>query len=213
MKLKINPLILLFVFTACKNDQKKKEAVEDYNLKIELEALNLQVDSIALKPANKKQQMTVVYKNNAALFLVEDSINDLYNLKLYTSKDIVNKKIWLQGSDILIKGELTPQLSIDTVINSPLYYKIQENSKTLKRLFKEDENNPEIDAFFLRKIEELLDSPVSFAMADTYIYRNKKNISKLQDLKDILDKQPKNLKTHSLSIHPKLNRAIAQLEK
>ena len=79
--------------------------------------------------------MTVVYKNNAALFLVEDSINDLYNLKLYTSKDIVNKKIWLQGSDILIKGELTPQLSIDTVINSPLYYKIQENSRNAKETF------------------------------------------------------------------------------
>ena len=56
MKLKINPLILLFVFTACKNDQKKKEAVEDYNLKIELEALNLQVDSIALKPATRSNK-------------------------------------------------------------------------------------------------------------------------------------------------------------
>lgn len=65
MKLKFNPLILLFVFTACQNDQKKKEAVEDYNLKIELEALNLQVDSIAMAD-------TYIYRNKENLSKLQD---------------------------------------------------------------------------------------------------------------------------------------------
>ncbi|MDT0293954.1 hypothetical protein ACFQ3R_11235 [Mesonia ostreae] len=208
-------LILIFcviALTACQNEKKQEDPPEDYNLKIEFKTSNLQLDSIMLKSANRKKQMTAVYKNNAALFLVEDSINDLYDLKLYTHKKIINKKIWLKGQNIHIKGKLAPQISIDTVINSPLYYTIQENSKILRRLYEEDEKNPEIDAYLLTKIKELLASPISFAMADTYMYRNQNNLKKLQDLKVILDQQSQNLKTHSLSVHANLNNTIAQLK-
>ena len=213
MNYKLLSLICLISLLACQNDKKKQEIPEAYDLKIELETSNLKVDSIALKSVNEKHLSTTAYKNGVALFQIGDSINDLYDLKLYTSKDIINQKIWLKGDAIHIKGKLNPQLSIDTVINSPLYYKIKENSKTLRRLYEEDEKNPEIDAFFLRKIEALLDSPVSFAMADTYLYRNKENLGKLQGLKEILEKQPKNLKEHPLNISQKLDRAITQLEK
>jgi len=213
MSYKLPIFICLLALISCQNDQKKQTAAEEYNLKVQFETPNLRLDSIRLKSANKKKQMTAVYKNNVALFMIEDSINDLYDLKLYTNKDIINKKIWLQGEDIHIKGRLTPQIYIDTVINSPLYYKIQENSKILRRLYQDDEKNPEIDVQLLAQIKKLLGSPVSFAMADTYMHRNQKNLSQLQSLKNILDQQSQNLKSHSLSVHQKLNRGIAQLEK
>jgi len=209
MNCKLFSLIGLLTLIACQSNEYKKE---DFNIKIELDTSNVVLDSITLKSAKTDTKITAKHKDNSTLFKLKDSVNDLYDFKLYTNQGIINKKIWLKGEAIVIKGSLKPStVALDTVINSPLYYEVQENSKILKFLYLENDQNPKIDSFLLTKISEHLNSPNCFVMADTYMYRNGENLTNLIRLRDIFNQQSSTFKNHPLQIKQKLDEAINQL--
>lgn len=210
MNCKLFSLIGLLSLIACQSNEYEKE---DFNIKIELDTSNVVLDSITLKSAKTDTKITAKHKGNSTLFKLKDSVNDLYDFKLYTNQGVINKKIWLKGEAIVIKASLKPStLTLDTVINSPLFYEVQENSKILKSLYLENDQNPKIDSFLLKKISEHLNSPISFVMADTYMYRNRENLTRLIRLRDLFNQQSSNFKNHPLQINQKLDEAINQLE-
>ncbi|HTE00945.1 MAG TPA: TlpA disulfide reductase family protein [Mucilaginibacter sp.] len=147
---------------------------------------NVKVDSVSVIDASQKEFHAFLIKDTLDIRFNKQNI-DLYNIR-YTVKDkIYWKQVWLNAGNVTIKAHTdTPNLIIDTVINSPIYYSVINYNKTLSKLGKDTvpRNN-----FMLSEIGKNLENPRSIAIANDYINFNQNARPNLLKLKKLLSEQ------------------------
>ncbi|MCT4630474.1 thioredoxin-like domain-containing protein [Winogradskyella sp.] len=211
MKFRFNLLLLTclcftFVFFACNGSK----STNPNTISIEISGTN-QPDSIQLLNYNKSEAITITTNERPFIFHQKDTIHDAFKINVFNNKKVSSKKIFLNGKHINLKGKLTAeQFMIDTVTNSDIYYKQMHFYATLDSLKTLKVNDSIINNILLKQIKECIHHPLSFEISDYYIAKNKNHKPLLKDLQIVLEKQPEDLKTHSLSIHRELNKLLKQ---
>jgi thiol-disulfide isomerase/thioredoxin len=126
------------------------------------------------------------------------------------SSPVMHNQIWLNGEKILIKGKIDKKLIVDTIIGSSLYYGSKRTGNGLTQLFSEKVEDSIINNFNFKQIKENIDNPLSLALSDNYIRRNKNNLENLSRLNELLKNQNGLLKNHSFfKPHIKLEKALS----
>ncbi|MDY2585874.1 TlpA family protein disulfide reductase [Winogradskyella aquimaris] len=171
----------------------------------------IQPDSIQLLNYNNAEAITLKGSGSPFIFHQRQPVNDAFKLNIFKDENVLSKKVFLDGSDIKIKGKLTlDDFIIDTVLNSAIFYKQVQFQTTLDSLKSSKVNDTLINEILLEQIKENINHPLSFEISDYYIEKNKNYKSKLQPLQLILDQQSNDLKTHALSVHRTLNELLKE---
>lgn len=198
-------LIIGILVFGCTSETKPKESnLADINLIIDSET---EIDSVWISNINQSESFFLPYKDTIKVDF-ESNLDDLYNVELYTQNGSRPSQIWLDGSNVIIYGTLKEKFEIDSILNSDLYYESVEFSRKFRELIAEASDSLTIDKFLLEKINQNVTSPFSFAVANTFIYRNQNNKKKIKKLYDVLSVQNDTLKSHFISIHGKIENIL-----
>ena len=185
---------------ACHHEKKEKPVVwADLNLILNTDEA---IDSVMVRDIAQSRELHKVAFQDTIRINFNDSINDLYHIWFLKEGEIVSSKlpesqVWLNGKQVIIKGQIDQKLKIDTVIGSDLFYKAREHNTAYISLIKEKAAPQEIDSFLLREIDTFIDSPFSLAIMDNYFFRNQEDRDALQKLLHLASKQKEQIKNHS----------------
>ena len=146
------------------------------------------------------------FKKNIEI-LLNEPINDFYQLLLQKDNKNIIAQMWLKGKDIVIKGKIIKdELQIDTIINSPFYYYTIDVINDSKSNIKTQE---EINNSLLTEIKNNIENPFSCELAAIYMKMNLNNLNNLKVLHGILAIQNAQIKNHFISVHQDLEKLIA----
>ncbi|MBC8014836.1 MAG: redoxin domain-containing protein [Sporomusaceae bacterium] len=99
------------------------------------------------------------------------------------------QQIWLDTGNIVIKSHLAgDNLIIDTVINSPIYYKAMDFYKSYSDILKA-KDTIKINNFLLNKYEEHLNNLFSYAIGQNFVLRNQNSKLNLINFKSLFKQQ------------------------
>jgi hypothetical protein len=189
--------ILLLVFIGCsqKNDPDK---LADLNLYIDAKQ---KVDSVFISNIAQDREFLIVPFQDTLKINLKDSINDLYNVWLYSGGKQysgMSNQLWLSGEQIVIKGTFDNGFQIDTLIGSNLHYKNLEFQENYSQLFKDKKSSEEIDTFLLDFTEKNTDNILALQSAQFYLYKNGTNLEKTKRLQEALTDLNPDLKYHTV---------------
>lgn len=203
-RITFNVFCLILLLQSCENHKNTN------SISIDIQG-TIQPDSIQLLNYNNAEAITLKGSGSPFIFRQSQPVNDAFKLNIFKDGNVLSKKVFLDGSDIKIKGKLTlDDFIIDTVLNSAIFYKQVQLQTTLDSLTSSKVNDSIINSILLKQIKANIDHPLSFEISDYYIQKNKNYRSKLQPLKLILDQQSDDLKTHALSVHRTLNKLLKE---
>jgi len=138
---------------------------------------------------------------------MNEPINDLYqvSIKKGEGNKFISQYLWLNGDEIIVNGEITAnKLTIDTVINSPLYYYTNEVITDYEQHKELEKGND----FLLGEITKTIKSPFSNQLASIFMQDNINNTGNLKKLQTLLDNQNSEIKNHIMSVHYNLAQMI-----
>ncbi|WP_127139779.1 TlpA family protein disulfide reductase [Flagellimonas marinaquae] len=204
MKQTIALLICSFVFGCTSEIKPKKSDLSDINLVLQTDT---KIDSVWISNIGQTESFFLPLKDTIKVNF-EEKLNDLYNIAFYTENGRKANQIWLNGNNVIVNAKLTDKIEIDSVINSDLYYRSINFSKNYGELIQNKSDSTAIDKFLLENISQNIQSPFSFAVANTFIHRNQNNKAKIGKLFDILSTQSDTLKNHLISIHGKIENIL-----
>lgn len=99
------------------------------------------------------------------------------------------KQIWLNNGDLVIKAHITNNdLVIDTVMNSPIYYKAIFFYSSYSNILKTNDSI-KINSFLLKSYKENIDNIFSYSIGQNYLLRNQNSKLDLYNFKSLLDRQ------------------------
>lgn len=203
-RITFNVFFLILLLQSCENHKNTNSISIDNQGTI-------QPDSIQLLNYNNAEAITLKGSGSPFIFHQSQPVNDAFKLNIFKDGNVLSKKVFLEGSDIKIKGKLTlDDFIIDTVLNSAIFYKQVQFQTTLDSLKSSKGNDIFINEILLKQIEANINHPLSFEISEYYIDKNKNYKSKLQPLKLLLDQQSNDLKTHALSVHRTLNNLLKE---
>lgn len=190
-------IFILFIFIlsilSCKSD---KKVSEDLNLFF---STDLKIDSVFVSNITQDREFQFLPFSKEMHIKLNDSINDLYNINFYTEKGLIMNQMWLDGSKVVIKGNIniSNKVIIDTVIGSNLYYKSKAFRNEYQKIIdKNPKDSSKINSFLLNYTNENINSPFSIEVSNQFFTSNISNKNELKKLYTILTKQSNNLKTH-----------------
>ena len=97
----------------------------------------------------------------------------------------------MDTGNVIVKTHIdSSNLIIDTVINSPIYYKVTGIAKELPQLWK-DKDTTVLNSYLLTKFEENINNPFSLMLGNYYAILNQNSRTDLLKLKALTDKQGK----------------------
>lgn len=199
-------ILILFTLTGCSNNKTLIDPnLSDLNLYI---TSDQQIDSVFISDIGQSREFYFIPFKDTLNIVLNDSINDLYNIDFYTPKGRITNQLWLDGSQVIIKAHIDKKMTIDTVINSTLYYESQNLQKETDFIYKERNNYVSIDSFFMGKIKTYANSPLSVHLVKRFFYRAQNDKTKLQTIAKLLANQSDNLKKHPLDHYKKLMQLI-----
>ncbi|WP_424989233.1 TlpA family protein disulfide reductase [Flagellimonas sp.] len=204
MKQTIAFLICSFVFACTPEIKPRKSDLSDINLVIQT---NSKIDSVWISNIGQTESFYLPFKDTIKVNF-KGKINDLYNIAFYTENGRKVNQLWLNGNYVIVNGKLNDKIEIDSVINSDLYYKSINFSKNYRDLIQNKTDSAAIDQFLFENISQNIQSPFSFAVANTFVHRNQNNKAKIGKLFDILSTQSDTLKNHLISIHQKIENIL-----
>ena len=132
---------------------------------------------------------------------------DCYNLRYFENEKMFRQQLWLDTGKITIKAHIdSSKLIIDTVINSPMFYKYKVFSKNYSQVYKTNDTTL-INKFLLETYQENLENPFSLLVGNIYTGINQNSKPNLFRLKNLVDKQGANFKWFSYyqMVNEKLN--------
>jgi alkyl hydroperoxide reductase subunit AhpC len=203
-RITFNVFFLILLLQSCENHKNTN------SISIDIQG-TIQPDSIQLLNYNNAEAITLKGSGSPFIFRQSQPVNDAFKLNIFKDGNVLSKKVFLDGSDIKIKGKLTlDDFIIDTVLNSFTFYKQVQFQTTLDSLKSSKVNDTLINEILLEQIKENINHPLSFEISDYYIEKNKNYKAKLQPLQLILDQQSNDLKAHALSVHRTLNELLKE---
>lgn len=119
---------------------------------------------------------------------------DCYNIRYYENGKMFRQQIWLDTGNIKIEAHIdSSKLVIDTVINSPTYYKIKDFYIKNSQLFK-NKDTILLNAFLLDTYKANIENPFSLLVGNIYVGINQNIKSNLLNLKTLTEKQGEKFK-------------------
>ena len=153
---------------------------------------------------------------------MQDTINmrfkknniDCYVIRFHIGKSVFNKQLWLDTGHITVKAHLLrTNLVVDTVLNSPIYYQVQQFQNEYFAVQKKSDSTA-INQFLLRSFEQFKDNPFSITVGIYYLLHNINSKENLRLLKEKTDPQGQKFKYYITytNLYDRLN-TLLQLEK
>lgn len=199
-------LLLSAALFACKSDLKTdKASLANINLVIKTDR---KIDSVWISDIGQTESYFFPLSDTIKVDFKKE-LNDLYNVGFFTEDGRPTSQLWLNGDQVVISGRLDKKLEIDSVQNSDLYYDSVRFSKRIAELVENGADSSTIDQYLIREVREHVSSPFSFAIANTFIFRNQNNKVKIGQLFDELSVQSDSLKNHFVSIHSRIQNILS----
>jgi len=174
-------IIIIFLFS--------KQVVGQTNIQLVINNLGShKIEKVDVFDLSQKEFYKYEYKDTLTLNFNKKNI-DCYNIRYYEGDKMFKKQIWLDTGKIKIIAHLdNTNLIIDTVFNSPSYYKILEFEKKYSELVKKNDTTS-INNYLLDKYEENIENPYSLLIGNFYISLNQNSKLNLIKFKTLVDKQ------------------------
>lgn len=186
MKNLITAIILIAFVIGCNSQKQEKNEISDLNLYFKTD---VEIDSVLVANFTQDREYQFMPYKNALNITINDSINDYYFLKFFTRKGALMCPLWLNGENVIIKGEITDKIKIDTVLGSTLYYKSIDFRKKYKELNDSKTDAVTINNFLLNELKQNISNPFSIEIARNFFSRNISNKNDLKAVYSILSNQ------------------------
>lgn len=178
-------LILAYIVLIAFGNQAKSQT--DITLIIN-DLAGQQIDKIEAFDYSQIEMLNPKIADTIQLKFSKNTIN-CYVLRFHSQNKIANKQIWLDPGTVTVHGHLNRlNLIIDTVINAPVYYKINEFQNTYSKLLKKSDVS-EMNQFLLTSFKEHADDPFSITIGIYYLMLNINSKENLAKLKTETDRQ------------------------
>lgn len=203
---KVTGFVVALLLLSCSNEEKKPD-LADLNLYL---TSDLKIDSVFISNLTQDREFYMLPYSDTLRVQFKDSINDMYNIWFFTEKGRRIQQLWLDGKNLTIKGSIGDRFQIDTVIGSDLYYKGKKFQKEYSQLYKDKAGDEAIDQLLIRYTKENIDNPLSLQAANYYLFKNKNNKEKVQNLMSIVKDQPSALKEHiGFPVHKEIEKLLS----
>ena len=147
-----------------------------------------QIDKIDVFDLSQKEIYSSSYNDTLSFKFKKNNI-DCYNIRYHEKGKMYRQQIWLDTGNIVIKSHLSgDDLIIDSVINSPIYYKATDFYKSYSEILKTNDTI-EINNFLLDAYEKNLNNPFSYAIGQNFLLRNQNSKLNLINFKSLIDRQ------------------------
>ncbi len=151
------------------------------------------IDKVDAFDLSQVEFYNYAYKDTLQLNFNKSSI-DCYNIRYYENGKMFRQQIWLDTGKIKIEAHLdSSKLVIDTVINSPMFYRYRDFTKKYSRLYKANDT-VSLNRFLLETYKANLENPFSLFAGNLYVGINQNIKSNLLDLKTLVDSQGERFK-------------------
>lgn len=146
------------------------------------------IDKVDIFDLSQREFYSSAYKDTLSFHFKKDNV-DCYNIRYHEKDKMYRQQIWLDSGNIVLKSHIAGNdLIIDTVINSPIYYKAQNFYKDYSRLLKTNDST-KINGFLFKNVEDNLTNPFSYAIGQNFLFRNQNSKINLVKFKTLLDQQ------------------------
>lgn len=202
--------IALTITSACTSEKRNKTEPADITLLLETD---VEIDSVFVSNlAQDKVFQFLPYSDEIAIN-TDYAINDLYNIIFYSRGNKEMNQIWLDGTNVVVKGRVGDKLKLetDTVIGSQLYYKSIAFQKMLPEVLKNSGGDRKlINPFLLESFEENIKNPLSAVIASNYFRQNINDKSELRKIYELQSKQDAAIRTHLLGPFEEVQRILLE---
>jgi Thioredoxin-like len=171
------------------------------------------IDKVEMFDESQKEYYIRPFKKSVKFLFKKKTIDSYWIVYLSGEKRIRQPlPMWLDNGDVKIIAHADSfKLIIDTVINSPFYYKSNRVFTEVKNLLKKKDTLSTND-LLISAYKENTQNPFSVAIADRYLYINQLNRQRLRYLKELMDANGDKLKWYLKykPVNDKLNMLLAE---
>lgn len=196
-------LFSFLILTCCSS--KKEKATSDLNLYFDSD---VNIDSLFISNITQDREFQFVPYSNTLHIALNDSINDLYNINFYTENGLIMNQMWLNGENIIIKGNVSNTVKIDTVIGSDLYYTSLDFKNRYKQLTLSETDSTVINNFLLDEFKKNIENPYSIEIADIFFRRNISRKAELAQIYRLQSNQSAPIKNHLINPFTKIKKIL-----
>ncbi len=193
-------LLIFSVLTLSTNAQLKFEVVA-----------SVPVDSIFFSNITQDHEFQFIPYSQSINIKLTGPLNDLYNFTFYGSNEKRMNTLWLDGTNVIVKGKFNgKKLEVDTVIGSELYYKSLDFRKRYEKLTESKADSVTINSFLLDEIKRNISNVFSIEIARHFFSRN---ISRKEELKKtyiLLVSQDVGIRDHLLNPYRKIENILTR---
>jgi len=119
---------------------------------------------------------------------------DCYNIRYYENEKMFRQQMWLDTGKIKIEAHIdSSMLIIDTVVNSPMFYKYKDFIIKYSQLYKTNDTVL-LNNFLLETYQANIENPFSVFVGNLYVGINQNIKSNLLNLKALTEKQGEKFK-------------------
>ena len=146
------------------------------------------MDTVDAFDLSQKEFHDYVYKDTINMHFNKNNI-DCYNIRYHENGKMFRTQIWLDTGNIKIEAHIdSNELVIDTVFNSPIYYKVNDFAKQYYEIYKTNDTVA-MNKYLLTNYEENIQNPFSLMIGNYYINLNQNSKLNLIKFKSYADKQ------------------------
>ncbi len=146
------------------------------------------IDTVDAFDLSQKEFYNYDYNDTISMHFNKNNI-DCYNIRYHENGKMFRTQIWLDTGNIKIEAHIDSNtLIIDTVFNSPVYYKVKKFAKEYYEFYKSADTIA-LNNYLLTKYEENINNPFSLMIGNYYIALNQNLKLNLIKLKALTEKQ------------------------
>lgn len=168
------------------------------------------IDKVDAFDFSSVEKYNYIYKDTLNLRFKKTNI-DLYNIRYYENGKMFRQQMWLDTGNIIVSAHIdSSKLIIDTVINSPMFYRYLEFTKEYSRLYR-DKDTLSLNNFLLETYKINIENPFSLFVGYLYVVINQNIKSNLLNLKRLSDEQGEKFKWFSFyqNVNERLSKILS----
>jgi len=187
------------------------QAVGQTNIQIVIKNLgDHKIDKVDAFDLSQTELHNYAYNDTLNLSFKKTSI-DCYNIRYYENGKMFRQQMWLDTGKIKIEAHIdSSKLIIDTVINSPMFYKYKDFTKKYSQLYKNNDTVV-LNNFLLEMYQVNIENPFSLFVGNLYVGINQNIKSNLLNLKVLTEIQGEKFKWFFFyeSVNERLNKILS----
>jgi hypothetical protein len=146
------------------------------------------IEKVDVFDLSQKEIYDQVYHDTLVFNFKKTNI-DCYNIRYHENGKMFRQQIWLDTGNVKIEAHISDKnLVLDTVVNSPFYYKVAAFEKQYSNVAKTKDTTA-INDFLLTAFENNIDNPFSISVGFYYVMTNQNQKLNLIKFKSIADRQ------------------------